>query len=371
VDIGMGEEIMTEGRLERHKNLDVARALAILFMIMVHCLEYFATPRIMEHSVYGRVVEFLGSFTSATVFMFILGMGIHLTRDKSPIHFIRRGIVLLGAGYVLNVLRGFLPMLVIWGVTGDTEWVPYMIMELFWVDILQFAGMAFIFFGLMEHIKAKNSLYIVALIVFQILNFILLENSKYFTNLMNYKSFDYYLSAVTGLIWGSGEMSFFPFLTWIFYPVAGYIFGKYYFAAQPGKRSRGFLLGIGIAAIVGGSAYLFTRLVGIDFGWETDAAFYHHWLPGNLVFGACAFGLIAIVSLHYRRIPKAVRKLMMRWSKNITEIYFIQWIIIGAVSVVTDYNTMALPMVLVMTILVFVASDFLAMGFVKWDKLRI
>ncbi len=355
---------------DRYRNFDIARALAILFMIMVHCLENFSTTGVMDQSIYGLVTEFFGSFTSATVFMFVLGMGIHFTKDQRPERFIRRGLMLLGAGYLLNILRGFLPMMVTWQITGDSEWAPYMVMELFWIDILQFAGLAFVFFGVMKRLDAGVRGYAISLVIFQVINYFLLTYAPYFNDTMNYHDPGYYLSAVTGWFWGSGEFSSFPFLTWIFYPVMGYLFGKYFLSKEPEKRNRIFLSGLGISAIVGGATYGICWYFQIDFGWDTDASFYHHWLPGNLIFGSCAFALIALISLCYKGIPKAVEKVMVRWSKNVTVIYFIQWILIGWIAVVTDYNTMGVGQTICITIFVLILSDAMAYGWKKYQILR-
>lgn len=356
---------MIESERYRYRNIDMARALAVLFMIMVHCLENFGTPGMDEQTGYGVVTEFFGSFTSATVFMFVLGMGIHFTQDKRPSKFIRRGVMLLGAGYLLNVLRGFLPMLVTWQITGDSEWVPDMMMELFWIDILQFAGLAFLFFGLMKRVGAGTRGYLIALVLFQILNYILLTNAPYFSDTMNYGDPKYYLSAITGLFWGSGEFSSFPFLTWIFYPLAGYLFGTYLISKAPEKQTRVYLIGLCWSAAIGIATYFVCWYYEIDFGWDTDASFYHHWLPGNLIFGSCAFALIAVISLLYKFIPKFIENIMTRWSKNVTKIYVVQWILIGWVAVVTDYNTMGLSGTIILTIGIAVASDALAFLWAK------
>lgn len=351
----------------RYQNFDIAKALAILFMIMVHCLETFGTEQVLGESVYGMITEFFGSFTSATVFMILLGMGIHFTKNSSPKRFITRGLLLIGAGYLLNVLRGTLPMFVTLQITGDAEWVPYMVMELFWIDILQFAGLAFLYFGIMKWIGATTRGYLISLVVFQIVNYVLLMNTGYYENIMNYREPGYYLSAFTGLFWGSGEFSSFPFLTWIFYPVMGYLFGTY-FLSLPAERRTG-LYGRGLigATVIGCVTFFTTWYFEIDFGWETDASFYHHWLPGNLIFGSCAFALIFMVSLGYQWIPKIIEKVMVRWSKNVTVIYFIQWVLIGWIAVFAGYNTMNLIQTVMVTISVLIASDALAFG---WKKMR-
>jgi hypothetical protein len=107
----------------------------------------------------------------------------------------------------------------------------------------------------------------------------------------------------------------------------------------------------------------------IDYGWETDAAFYHHLILGNIVFGSCAFLLIGIVFYLTRYIPEVLHTILSRWSKNVTEIYFIQWILIGWIAVGTDYNQFGILKTIAVTIVVMLASDWSA-AIYKKTKLR-
>ena len=98
-------------------------------MVVVHCVECFGNNQGNEKSTYGMVAEFFGSFTSATVFMFLLGIGIHLSKNNSPRKLLTRGLKLFFAGYLLNLLRGALPMWVTQQITGDSEWIPGIVVK--------------------------------------------------------------------------------------------------------------------------------------------------------------------------------------------------------------------------------------------------
>ncbi|MDF3001810.1 MAG: hypothetical protein K0Q48_1929, partial [Bacillota bacterium] len=211
----------------RQKELDYAKGLAILFMITVHCLETFANSSVAEETAYGIVIEFLGSFTSATVFMILLGVGVIYSKKAEPRLLVKRGLILVGAGYLLNLMRGFLPMLVSWKLSGSDEWLSDMMIELLRIDILQFAGLTFLFFGLAKKMKFKPLAYAGALIVFELMNFFLINYGFYYSDIVDFNNSNFFLAAVTGLLWGTSDLSSFPFLTWIFYPVAGYLFGQY------------------------------------------------------------------------------------------------------------------------------------------------
>ena len=350
----------------RQFELDSAKGLAIFFMIAVHCLEVFAKNNIIDRNPYGATVEFLGSFTSATVFMILLGTGIVYSKRSQPGQLLKRGLGLLAAGYLLNLARGFLPMLVKWQMSGSDEWIPYLVIEPFLVDILQFAGLAFILFSLMKKLRLKPAAYVGVLIGFEVLNILLQNYGFYFHDILDYKNPDFYLAAFTGLFWGTSELSSFPFLSWIFYPVAGYLFGEFLIRQEEDRKKRLYLVLLAASAMVFAAAIWLCRYFGIDYGWDTDAAFYHHMVLGNVVFGSCAFLLISLVFFIQRFLPGFVRNTLSRWSKNITEIYFIQWVLIGWTAIAAGYNRWGvLPTVLV-TLGVLLISDGLAWLFLKF-----
>ncbi|QOX61871.1 DUF1624 domain-containing protein [Anoxybacterium hadale] len=344
----------------RQKELDYAKGLAILFMIAVHCLETFANSSVAEEAAYGIMVEFLGSFTSATVFMILLGVGIIYSRKSEPRLLVMRGLLLVGAGYLLNLMRGFLPMLVSWQLTGDDEWLSDMMVELFRIDILQFAGLTFLFFGLTKKMKFKSAAYVAVLSAFALVNFFLVNYGFYYSNIMNYHNSKFFLAALSGLLWGTSELSSFPFLTWIFYPVAGYLFGHYLIKQDVEGKKRLFTVTVLVSTVAFSAIVLLCWYFEIDYGWETDASFYHHLLLGNIVFGSCAFLLIGIVFFLNRSIPELLQTILSRWSVNVTEIYFIQWILIGWIAIGTDYNQFGIIKTVTVTIVVMIASDWIA-----------
>jgi uncharacterized membrane protein len=352
----------------RQKELDYARGLAILFMVAVHCLETFANTHTIDVKAYGIVVEFFGSFTSATVFMILLGVGVIYSRKAESKHLIKRGVLLFAAGYILNIIRGYFPMLISWKLSGSDEWLTYMRSETFLIDIFQFAGLTFIFFGLTKKLKFTPIAYVVALGLFEVFNFLLSQYGFYFTDVLNDNNLNFYLAAFTGLFWGTSELSSFPFLSWIFYPIVGYLFGYFLISQDARGKKRLFTWVSVVSGIIFATTLLLCWYFEIDYGWETDASFYHHLILGNLVFGSCAFLLIGIVYFLAGFIPKFLQKILSRWSTNVTEIYFIQWIIIGWVAIATGYNDYGALITIAITILVFIASDWLAYHFINIKK---
>ena len=143
---------------------------------------------------------------AAPVFMFCMGIGMIYTRHDSSADFIRRGIKLLLAGYLLNFFRQTIPMLIAMRLGIDTGFS--LIGGLLNVDILPFAGMAFISIGLMKRFKMPLLSMLATAILLQAVG-----------------------------IWSvnlSGDHVAFPMTLWLIYPVSGMIFGRY--LKQSGDR---------------------------------------------------------------------------------------------------------------------------------------
>ncbi|MFE8730606.1 hypothetical protein, partial [Aeromonas hydrophila] len=56
------------------------------------------------------------------------------------------------------------------------------------------------------------------------------------------------VSSLAGLFWGSNESSYFPFLTWAFYPIAEYIFGDHLIRCT--DKRKFYLISGAVAAVV-------------------------------------------------------------------------------------------------------------------------
>ncbi|MGL5352663.1 MAG: heparan-alpha-glucosaminide N-acetyltransferase domain-containing protein [Clostridium sp.] len=349
----LSKEIINSGR---QKELDIARGLAVLFMIFIHSQDYFAMEYVKE-SYFGGFVDFLGGVPAAPVFMFLLGVGIIYTKKDDPKVFIKRGLYLLLAGYVLNFIRGFLPEVILFSKTYDYTYLYYAITELIYVDILQFSGLAMISFGTIKKFK-NNLLTVIALmIIFPMLNMILLP----------IKFYGYLLSAVTGLFWGSNSYSFFPFLTWIVYPLAGFIFGYILIRVRDKKK---FYIITCVSSFITMIAlnYLINEVFGYNRGLSTELGYYQHSILNNIAFTAFVLWFISVLYFISKYISGNLFKVIGRWSKNVTEIYVIQWILIGWLVRVTDYGTLDFISYLTVTIVIVILSDFISSKYINYKK---
>lgn len=330
----------------RQFELDIARGLAVLFMVIVHVLSAFSKEEV-SNSTFGFVIDFLGSPPAAPVFMFILGTGLVYSTKSEAVQLFKRGIYILSLGYLLNFLRGGLPTFTQLILDGDKELLGDIYEHMFSVDILQFAGASFLFFAYIKKFKISNLGLLLIGLFCTILNLFLLKIR------IDHPA----LSAVTGLVWGSNGNTFFPFLSWIMYPITGYLFASILKKCRD-KKTLYFkiLLISGVLLLL--FSILFIYVMKIDLGFDDGEKYFHQTIPGNLIM--ISFTLFWVSSIYFvsKPLKGLMQKTITRWSKNVLSIYMIHWIIIGWASLLIYNRGYILTIIIMGTLMV--VSDFTA-----------
>ena len=301
----------------RQLEIDIAKGIAIIFMVLVHSSEYFysgATPAA------NAVIEFLGSPPAAPVFMLALGVGVVYSKNATSEHFFRRGCQMFILSYVYNFFVYALPHLINYVNWNDSEEINVAIEEFANVDILQFASLAFITFAVIKKFKwgpRRIAAYGVAVSLAgeAAVKYIEIPEGG--------------LCYILGLFFGTSEVSFFPYASWIIFPLAGYIFGKVLIDCE--NKSELYLnlakisIPVYIAMMVNASA------AGIDFGQitgEYQTSYYHLGLYGNICLLSFVFGWLAVCYALSRVIPENLMDYFKMLSRNITKIYVLQYVLI-------------------------------------------
>lgn len=201
-------EIVNNGR---QKELDLSKGIAIILMIFCHVGMYFTK----QGTVLYRVSDIIGGEFAAPVFMVCLGVGVVYARHNEPKDLIKRGINVLLLGYLLNFCRE-----TIFVIIGNIINKPYFIRNLFdsimFIDIMQFAGLAFIVLALFKKYKITPIQQVMIGLLCAGLGEILANKSMCNVCLDN----------IFGLIWGTCEISCFPLLNWLIFPCFGVLFGE-------------------------------------------------------------------------------------------------------------------------------------------------
>ena len=244
---------MEKIKRERLEFVDLARGMAVIFMIAVHVLMVYANNTVKE-SPFGVIVEFLGGPPAAPVFMFLMGLSFIYASKKDLKASLLRGLKIFLGGYILNFFRAVLPMYTLNEFAPEFlngsgfENISYITL-LTIVDILQLAGLSIIILALVREFKLNKYIVLSTAIVISLISPILWGIN---TNnpLINF-AFD--------LFWGDNPASgfientvSFPLFPWVAFPLLGYFFGT--MITESGSKDRVLLYSLipgGVSFIVG------------------------------------------------------------------------------------------------------------------------
>lgn len=335
---------------KRQNELDFAKGLAIIFMVIVHVNEVYQSSS-YEGGIYNRIIEFIGSPPAAPVFMFALGLGIIYSKKSTSKYLFKRGIFMIILGYTLNFVRDFIPYSLLAIRDSDPSNQTEAILSLFGIDILPFAGLTFLFFAFIKKFKIKTKNLPLFWLFFSILNLLLGENS---TDI-------YPLDAFLGLFWGTTDYSWFPFLSWIFFPILGYMFGSLLIHCNDKKRLYKICITYSFTALIPLIIYAYINKVHFGaFGELYQETYYHHDIMGNIILGDFTIFWISLIYFVSSYIPQNIFSHFSRWSKNVNLIYCIHWIILGYSMLIFDEESYSPLPILTLSFIFFILSDFIS-----------
>lgn len=310
----------------RQFEFDLAKAICIFGMVFVHCLEDFPlTGGGYGGTLYYLFVIVLDAVFGAGTFMTCLGVGLTYTNKNKPNDFIKRGITTFLLGYLLNLIRFVLPFSA-YLVTGEETLtlVKYLISCFLLTDIMQFAGLAFLLFGLLKKIKVPDwgiaTIAVVMSIIGSFVRFINVDNifvSEFlglFVGVINPNEiYEYYAT--------------FPLLNWFIFVVFGYFFGK---AVRRLENTNKFYCVSGVVSGIIVAIYMAIAIpnkIGMLSG---DLISYNQmttWEALIIMLGAVfAFSLYHYVS---KMFNDKFKKFVTGLSTNINKTYCIHWVFIG------------------------------------------
>ena len=313
------------GQNNRLLSIDLARGLAVFFMIAVHTLEVFASEEVIS-SVFGQIIEFFGGPPAAPVFMTLMGFSFMYSRKPDLKPRLLRGFKIFLSGYVLNILRGVIPFTLSNQLEMDiAKTFPleklneYSILTI--VDILQFAGIALIIMALIQEFKINK--YIILFTAFLI--------SMLSPFLWGLKLNIPLIDQVLELFWGDQPIVFsfidnkiaFPIFPWLSFPLLGMFLGDTMKNTNDQNRTfKHFGIG-GIMVLFIGVAISYS-----DINFHIND-YYHSRQGGMLLMSGFVIFWLYINKLILDKVPtNNFFELLFKWSNGVTNIYFVQWIII-------------------------------------------
>lgn len=322
----------------RQPAFDLCKTFCIVLMILCHvfyAIKYSTTESLNATYIAHNLVRLLG----AQFFMFSMGMGLAYTKNDSAKSCARRGVILLLTGYLLNFLREILP----WIVTGTYPMFSSIMtndkfLMLLSCDILQFAGLAFLFFALAKHLKLSNlTIFITTLCITVIGAFCTNEITLKLTPDTFYYSFVGLLIPIKNFT--TSDYVCFSFSNWIIYPVFGWLFGKALKRCHNLDKFYLYLLGISLPIFL----LAWAAFDAVDKNmWLIlmNPIVYHQQNPVILAVYmniiAIAISIAHLLSIHLTKFK--IWNIIKHLSSELPTLYIISWVAIGWLAAWLKFN---------------------------------
>ena len=305
---------------DRVRGFDLARGLAILFMIGVHVLWHWGAPETWTSPI-GQVISFLGGPTAAPVFMFLMGASLAFSSRTSFRSLAVRGLWLLWLGYLLNVLRGVLPAYLglTTGFVTAEQIAPFTLPSLLTtVDVHHMAGLSLIAIAALRMAARPGWIWLgVAGAV--VLAGPLLRGLEFGTPLLD--------APLTPVLGGAPNV-YYAVIPWVAYPLVGAVFGAV--VARAGSEANrirvfrlGAVVGVALCAIAVALFTVTPPSFDVDTYWRMPPAYFVGILGLVLVW---LWGCDIVVR-HVR--ANRVFDFLYGWSANVIAIYFTHWLVVG------------------------------------------
>lgn len=312
----MNQTIVLESS-KRDVSFDIARGIAIFLMILQHGWLIIVSGYVNNNWL-DLIFFLLGTVLVAPIFLFLMGVNTVKSRYNKPKDLFKRGILLIFLGYSLSALRFFLPIILAehFGLIAAPEDIIYEFSPLYYlleVDILQVAGLSLIMIALLKWRKIKYNYYLIIAVLISLISPILWQ-LKFTSSSLN---------LLVAPFWGTDYYVVFPFFSWSLYSLVGVYFGNLLLKSKNKKEFyKDCLTKITPLGVI---SLIFLILDSLVF----DSSYNCHSLGYNLLLVSIIITWLAVINLNYHKISVKLINILTVWSKNVTIIYFVQWILIA------------------------------------------
>ena len=344
--------------LGRQKELDIAKGIAIIFMVLCHGFEImscFFDPEISSDAAYFVLDVVLGGSFAAPVFIFCMGISFAYSRKSSAKDMFRRAVKTAGIVLLFEIARTALPGVLQWVISGDPECIEYV--DIFFsVDVLQFVVMAMLVIALFKKLNIKPIVMVMIAAILSVIGQLL----------QGVTTGSYIGDIAVGFLWHSREYAYFPLLNWLIFPVCGYAFSDLW--QRLGDKERFFRLITPVSFII--SAAYFASMIFLG----------EYYLSGYEYYGLgildAVFALIicfAMIGLGYylEKWGGRVAHWLSAMGNRVTSIYCIHWTIYCFLYVfLFCFLDNYIPQWVMLTtgVLVLIVSDLLSRLYIKLKK---
>ena len=326
---------------ERQIEVDIAKAQMVLMLPFIHCIIECTSDEGLCNGIPYLFDTIIGGPFSAPMYLFAMGMCFVYSHRQTPGLWIRRGIRLIGVFYLSNTCRFLIPYLIGYKISGDSE---HFLDPLYyrWLgnDVLLFAGLAIITIAAFRYFKLSDKAMLGIAAVMTVSATLIgdVDTHSMFGNI--------FLGYIVGTDDATGYViSDFPLLTWLIFPITGYLFGKIHIRI---KDKRAFYRITSPPALLVPLIYF---PIGIHYGWgmfgEGQNCYYHMMIWDVAVCLCLDLGMLGVWYLLSYYISNRGKGFLHEVSCNITAIYCIHWVFVRTITNVIIYiknGTQILPL---------------------------
>ena len=341
---------------ERVRAFDLAAGLAVFFMILVHVLWHWGTPDTWTTPI-GEAISYAAGPTATPVFLFLIGASFGAARGSSAGTLAARGLWLFALGYLLNLLRGVIPVTLgtATGVITEEQVAPY---TPWWlgttIDLHHVVGLSVVVIAVLR-MRVQPGWPWLALAGALVVVAPWLRTVTFGTPVLD--------APLTPFL-GSAQNVYYAVVPWLAYPLAGAVFGS--MMARSTDRSALFRRGaiVGAVLLLIGGVMIAVQRPSFDVFtyWRQPASF--------------AVAIVGIILVWIALCDLATRRrwidrwfgFLYRWSDRVIAIYFTHWIIVGWGVGLVGFRALPLGQVLVAMAVAVVATSYLSRVAVKLES---
>ena len=305
---------------ERVRAFDLARGLAVLFMIGVHVLWHWGAPDTWTSPI-GQVISFAGGPTAAPVFMFLMGASLAFSSRTSFRLLLVRGAWLVWLGYLLNFLRGVIPAYLglTAGVVTPEQIAPFTLPWLATtVDVHHMAGLSLIAIAGLRTMTRRGVIWL-AIAAAVVVAGPVVRGLQFGTPLLD--------APLTPVLGGAPNV-YYAVVPWLAYPLVGAVFGALVAKAASATDRAALFRG---GAVVGAGLVIVGAAIYAAAPAPLDVNTYWRMPPAYFVV---ITGLVLVwlwgCDLAVRHVPaNRAFDFLYGWSGRVIAIYFTHWLIVG------------------------------------------
>lgn len=326
----------------RQWEVDLARAIPILCLPIIHCIIECCTDEMLESGIPYLFDTVIGGPFSAPMYLFAMGVCVDYSRRRTPARIARRGFDLIVMSYALNICRFLIPYLIGYRLSGDREqFIEPLIYRVLGNDVLLFAGIAFLVIALFVKLRLSSAKMLMIAAAASVLGMLTtgIDTGVPILNIM--------LGSFIGTEDETGLLiSDFPLLIWLIVPVSGICFGRLLTRIRPEDKGKFYAI-VSVPAICIAAVYMCWGIEHTQGMFGEGQNCYYHMMPWDML--ECILLDIGMMGIWYfmtERLRPRVMAFFVDVSSKITSFYCVHWVFVRTITNVILYlrnGTQVLP----------------------------